>query len=48
MNDNRMESECLFYDYTEVEYFKSIFMVNNIMDWTDDSNLTAKFGRQGM
>jgi hypothetical protein len=42
INNNRMESECLFYDYTEVEYFKSIFMVYNIMDWTDNDNFNCQ------
>ena len=42
INNNRMESECLFYDYTEVEYFKCIFMINNIMDWTSNNNFNCQ------
>lgn len=41
-NRNRMESECLFFDYTKVKYFKSLFMINNAMDWTSNDNFNCQ------
>ena len=42
INKNRMESECLFYDFSKIEYFQSLFVVNNIMDWTSKDNFNCQ------
>jgi len=40
--NNRMEAECLFYDFGEAEGIQHVYMMQNLMDWTDKSDFCCE------
>jgi hypothetical protein len=40
--NNRLEVECLFYDFGEAEGIQHIYMMQNLMDWTDKSDFCCE------
>lgn len=43
ISQKRLELECLFFDFSPPNYLSQVYMIQNVMDWTNKNNFSCQF-----
>ena len=43
ITQKRLELECLFFDFSPPNYAPQVYMIQNVMDWTNKNNFSCQF-----